>query len=357
MRARDAAGAAADAAHRCALRVRLALGVACGALLAAGVLRDSSRGGGGDGALLAAALARSAPPPLPPASWWHSHCAATMTALRDARPGDVWPPPCPPPPGLHAAFEHAGMPIRETACLAQRYEGARNLSWSKNFVDEMRAGLASGALAGSYGPLETEALRAGLRALPAPVGGTVALVMGTEVPWVEALLLNEGAGLVWTFEYSHIDVQHPRMRAQPCQAIAADFLADRFAPVDLIVSFSSLEHSGLGRYGDALNPDGDRDAIAQAWCLLRPGGLLVLGVPMSCADRGETVFNAHRIYGYERLAYVAANFELGGFVGSACRKELGQPMVVLRKPVDLSAPALPLVAGDFARAASGGAAR
>jgi hypothetical protein len=177
--------------------------------------------------------------------------------------------------------------------------------------------------------------------------------MGTELPWVESLLLNEGASLVWTFEYSEINVTHPRMRAKTCQAIATDFIEEHFAPVDIIVSFSSLEHSGLGRYGDALNPDGDRDAAAQAWCMLRPGGLFVLGLPMSCKDDGETVFNAHRIYGFERLAYIASNFELLGFASQCSMFGRGsnagfQPVIVLRKPSGLGEPIKQLVARDFA---------
>ncbi|KAJ1487113.1 hypothetical protein T484DRAFT_1787720 [Baffinella frigidus] len=34
---------------------------------------------------------------------------------------------------------------------------------------------------------------------------------------------------------------------------------------DAVVSFSSVEHTGLGRYGDALNPWGDLQTIARAW--------------------------------------------------------------------------------------------
>ena len=34
---------------------------------------------------------------------------------------------------------------------------------------------------------------------------------------------------------------------------------------DAVVTFSSIEHSGLGRYGDSLNPWGDLIASAQAW--------------------------------------------------------------------------------------------
>jgi hypothetical protein len=44
------------------------------------------------------------------------------------------------------------------------------------------------------------------------------------------------------------------------------------------VTFSSVEHSGLGRYGDALNPWGDIIAIARAWCVTKQGGSLTIGV-------------------------------------------------------------------------------
>ena len=247
------------------------------------------------------------------------------------------------------------MPISKHWCLAQRYEGVQNLTWTTPYIDSYRADIASGAITGSYGPRETAKVLAGLRSLPSPVSGSVALVMGTEMPWVEALLLNEGASLVWTFEYSYIDAQHPRMRAKTCQDIAVNALAGRFEPVDLIVSFSSLEHSGLGRYGDALDPDGDRKALAQAWCMLRPGGLLVLGLEMSCADEGEIVFNAHRIYGFQRLAYISANFELEGFLGSCTpfSDNEQQPLVLLRKPLLLHGEAPPpaLSTADFSKAA------
>ena len=48
---------------------------------------------------------------------------------------------------------------------------------------------------------------------------------------------------------------------------------------DGVVTFSSLEHSGLGRYGDPLNPWADLIAMAKAWCLTRTGGRMLIGVP------------------------------------------------------------------------------
>jgi hypothetical protein len=41
------------------------------------------------------------------------------------------------------------------------------------------------------------------------------------------------------------------------------FLAGNLEPFDAMVSFSSLEHSGLGRYGDGLNPWADLITMAK----------------------------------------------------------------------------------------------
>eukprot|EP00966_Prymnesium_polylepis_P031652 736344-Prymnesium_polylepis.2 len=53
---------------------------------------------------------------------------------------------------------------------------------------------------------------------------------------------------------------------------------------DVIVSFSGIEHDGLGVYGDPMNPWADVAAMQEMWLLLNPGGLLVLGVPVNRDD-------------------------------------------------------------------------
>lgn len=68
--------------------------------------------------------------------------------------------------------------------------------------------------------------------------------------------------------------------------------------MDFIVSFSSIEHSGLGRYGDPIDPLGDIREMEKIKCLLKPGGKLFLGFPIG---RDEVVFNLHRVYGRLRL--------------------------------------------------------
>ena len=66
-------------------------------------------------------------------------------------------------------------------------------------------------------------------------------------------------------------------------------LSERF---DIMVSYSSLEHGGLGRFGDALHPWGDLVTMAKAWCLVKKGGMAVIAVPTARQDTIE--YNAHR---------------------------------------------------------------
>jgi len=52
---------------------------------------------------------------------------------------------------------------------------------------------------------------------------------------------------------------------------------------------------------DPLNPHGDIEAVKQMHCMLKPNGLLFLGIPMSTDDSSYIQFNAHRVYGSKRL--------------------------------------------------------
>lgn len=55
-----------------------------------------------------------------------------------------------------------------------------------------------------------------------------------------------------------------------------------------------MEHVGLGRYGDALDPQGDVKAIEELKRVVRPGGDLLFVVPLG--GKARIQFNAHRIY-------------------------------------------------------------
>ncbi len=60
----------------------------------------------------------------------------------------------------------------------------------------------------------------------------------------------------------------------------------------------TIEHIGLGRYGDPIDPEGDIKAINELKRVLAPDGSLLVVVPLG---KPKIEFNAHRIYAYEQI--------------------------------------------------------
>jgi len=60
----------------------------------------------------------------------------------------------------------------------------------------------------------------------------------------------------------------------------------------------TIEHIGLGRYGDALDVNGDIKAIEELKRVLQNGGSLLFVTPVG---KPRIEFNAHRIYSYEQI--------------------------------------------------------
>ena len=77
-----------------------------------------------------------------------------------------------------------------------------------------------------------------------------------------------------TAEYGSVNATHPQTEWVHPSILnkAGDEYMNKY---DVIASFSSMEHAGLGRYGDPINPSGDLMVSAQLSCLLKPGGFLV----------------------------------------------------------------------------------
>lgn len=71
-----------------------------------------------------------------------------------------------------------------------------------------------------------------------------------------------------------------------------------------------VEHVGLGRYGDDINPEGDKDAIKELIRILAPGANLLFVVPVG---KPRIFFNAHRVYSYEEILNYFVSFKLKEF--------------------------------------------
>jgi len=61
----------------------------------------------------------------------------------------------------------------------------------------------------------------------------------------------------------------------------------------------TIEHIGLGRYGDEIDPQGDIKAINELKRVLKQGGDLLFVTPVG---KPKIEFNAHRIYSFEQIS-------------------------------------------------------
>jgi len=119
------------------------------------------------------------------------------------------------------------------------------------------------------------------------------LIIGSQEPCYEALALLNKAKYVTTVEYQELSSTYKRLRVLTVPRFENDNTI-----FDCAFSISSVEHSGLGRYGDPIDIDGDLKAMKLLHDKIKIGGICFLAVPIG-ADRTEG--NLHRVYGKERL--------------------------------------------------------
>jgi Caenorhabditis protein of unknown function, DUF268 len=137
------------------------------------------------------------------------------------------------------------------------------------------------------------------------------LVGGSISPWIEAVALHHGVGQVVTTDYNEpiCDGCHERL-----MTISMDKVMRLDTPADFsyIISYSSIEHDGLGRYGDPLDPWGDMHAMKEFWSLLKEDGILMLAVPLWSPDQIAQLLA--RLYGPIRLPWLIQGWEYMGTV-------------------------------------------
>lgn len=71
-----------------------------------------------------------------------------------------------------------------------------------------------------------------------------------------------------------------------------------------------IEHAGLGRYGDPLDPAGHETAAAELARVVAPGGELFVSVPVG---RERVCFNAHRVFSHASVQRLFPSLRLKAF--------------------------------------------
>ncbi len=121
------------------------------------------------------------------------------------------------------------------------------------------------------------------------------------------------AGIVSAFmPVEFYDYRPPALALDGLEVRRADLMSLPFpdGSVRSLSCMHTVEHIGLGRYGDEIDPDGDLKAIEELKRVLAPGGSLLFAVPVG---RPKIMFNAHRIYSYDQIAGYFSGLDLKEF--------------------------------------------
>ena len=96
-------------------------------------------------------------------------------------------------------------------------------------------------------------------------------------------------------DYSNTYVIKAKMEPKDSKSIYAYYILTKpdFS-IDSISSLHAIEHFGLGRYGDPIDPDGWKKSLHKIQSKIKMGGVFYLGVPVG--NKQKLMFNAHRIF-------------------------------------------------------------
>ena len=114
-------------------------------------------------------------------------------------------------------------------------------------------------------------------------------------------------GLSAAYQVNSLDFREAPKLNQNQTVVVGDAKALRFPDdyFDAIISLSSIEHFGLGRYGDEFDLAADTKALNEMKRCLKPGGQLIFSTTLT-AGPPCLVYNWHRIYSYPMLKALCA---------------------------------------------------
>ena len=118
------------------------------------------------------------------------------------------------------------------------------------------------------------------------------------------------AGIVSAFvPVKFYDYRPARLKLSGVESGVCDLTKLSFADnsVKSLSCMHTVEHIGLGRYGDAINPDSDIQACKELSRVLAVDGHFIFAVPVG---KPKIEFNAHRIYSYEQVLSLFPDLKL-----------------------------------------------
>ena len=227
---------------------------------------------------------------------------------------------------IQNGFTRCGKYANDTGLFVDDSGGGAGTAYgySREDVEALVSKAESVVASHNYGKRPNDAYF--LEALAGHVAnGSSVLVVGSAEPWHEAICLALGASRVTTVDYGSRKYEHPQL--DQVNASFWDQLDDANLGYDVVVAASSLDHDGLGRYGDPIAPDGDLLTMRLLLRALAPGAKVILSVPVG-PDR--VIWNLMRIYGKDRLARLIDGYDVVERIGYDSTRLDDAPENVLR---------------------------
>ncbi len=109
-----------------------------------------------------------------------------------------------------------------------------------------------------------------------------------------------------------VDYRPLKANINGLSSVASDILHLPFkvASIRSLSCLHVIEHIGLGRYGDPVDPEGSRKAASELKSLLSPGGKLYISLPVG---KAKVCFNAHRVHSPEQVMNMFSGLKLISF--------------------------------------------
>ena len=144
--------------------------------------------------------------------------------------------------------------------------------------------------------------------------------------FISHLLVSDSIKSVTMLDIRPLSVSIPKLNFIQTDATMLDGIPDN--SIRSLSSLHAIEHFGLGRYGDPIDPDAWKKVLIAVQKKLARGGRFFLSVPIGVKDK--VCFNAHRIFSPETIVNSCTRLELRSFcyvhqykvIESTCRDYL-----------------------------------
>ena len=123
------------------------------------------------------------------------------------------------------------------------------------------------------------------------------------------LLCNSDIEKVIMIDIRPFPIKIDKLEFMQGDAMNFDTVSDN--SIDSLSSLHAVEHFGLGRYGDPIDPNGWKKSLLEIQKKMKAGGLFYFSVPVGREQK--VCFNAHRVFNPHTIINTLYNMELLSF--------------------------------------------